>query len=70
MTVFAHTSPVYVIRGDRPIRSRTDAEYYVRYLENSMHWLRTRGAFPSEAAKQSALAAFEEGRQAFRALAR
>ena len=40
-TVFAHSSPVYVIRDGAPIRSWDDAEYYVRYLDNaSTGWKR------------------------------
>ncbi len=65
---FAHTNPLYVTVGGKPIHSKTDAEYYVRYLENIIHFLDTEGRFPSEEAKQSVLRQFEEGRQRFLAL--
>ncbi|MCK4965921.1 CehA/McbA family metallohydrolase, partial [bacterium] len=62
---FAHTNPLYVTVGGKPIRSRKDAEYYARFLKNAMHYLRTEGVFASEEAKQSVLKLFEEGRQKF-----
>ena len=62
---FAHTNPLYVTVGGKPIHSKTDAEYYVRYLDNTIQFLRTEGRFPSEEAKQSVLRQFEEGRQRF-----
>jgi hypothetical protein len=68
-TAFAHTSPTYVRIDDRPIRSREDAEYFVQYLRNSTLWLDTKGKFPSESAKQEALAAFERGIERFLELA-
>jgi hypothetical protein len=67
-TVFAHTSPVYLIVDDKPIRSSVDASYFIRYLENSKSWLDKSGVFPSAEAKQEVLHAFEEGIRAFKEL--
>lgn len=64
-TTFAHSSPIYVLVGGRPIRSRVDADYFVRYLENARDWLENFGSFPSDTAKTEVLAAFEEGKRAF-----
>ncbi len=61
-TVFAHTSPVYVIRDDQPIRSWEDADYYVRYLERAIQWLRTEGNFANPSDRRSSIEAFEKGR--------
>ena len=32
--VVAETSPVYVYCGDQPIRSREDAEYFIRWIDD------------------------------------
>ena len=69
-TVFAHSSPVYVIRDEKPIRSQADAEYYVRYVDNAIHWLETEAKFARPADKQASIAAFEEGRAVYAARAR
>ena len=68
-TTFAHSSPVYLIADDMPIRSVEDATYFVRYLENARLWLDESGSFPSAEAKAEVLAAFEEGKEAFMMLA-
>lgn len=47
------------------MKSPEDAEYFVRYLDNAMHWLEESGKFPSEADKQEVLDAFREGKQDF-----
>ncbi|MBK8501157.1 MAG: CehA/McbA family metallohydrolase [Saprospiraceae bacterium] len=64
-TVFAHTSPIYIIVDEIPVRSSVDASYFVRYLENSKKWLGDSGNFPSEELKQQVLDAFQEGIEAF-----
>lgn len=64
-TTFAHSSPVYLLVNNQPIRSTKDATYFVRYLENARQWLKESGSFPSDSAKAEVLAAFEEGKRAF-----
>src|SRR5579872_4478629 len=68
-TVFAHSSPVYVIRDDEPIRSQDDAEYYVRYLDKAIGWLKTEAKFARPSDKQESIQAFERGRAIFMARA-
>jgi len=63
--VFAHTSPVYVILDGKAIRSWEDAQYYVRYLDNAMNWLRTEAKFASPSDKQSSIDAFLIGRAVY-----
>jgi hypothetical protein len=60
-TAFAHTNPSYVIVDNKPIRSKEDAEYFIKYLQNSMSWLDQSGRFPSKEAKQEVLADFKKG---------
>ena len=69
-TVFAHSSPVYVIRDGEPIRSQDDAEYYVRYIDNSIRWLETEARFARPSDKRASIQAFEQGRAVYIARAR
>ena len=69
-TAFAHTSPSYVIVGDKPIHSAKDAEYFIHYLENAISWLQKSGSFPSKEAKQEVLDAFKKGIEMYRELAK
>ena len=52
-TVFAHSSPVYLIRDGAPIRSWEDAEYFVRYMDNAIHWLESEAKFARPAGNQA-----------------
>ena len=69
-TAFAHTSPCYVIVGNKPIRSEKDAGYFVKYLENSISWLQKSGSFPSKEAKQEVLDSFKKGVEMYKNLAK
>jgi hypothetical protein len=60
--VFAHTSPVYATVDGKPIRSRDDAQYYVRYLDQAIDWLRQEARFGSAEDKKSSIEAFEQGK--------
>ena len=62
---FSHTSPVYIKIDGQSVRSRDDANYFVRYLQNVINWLDKSGSFPTEKAKQEVLEAFEQGKQEF-----
>jgi hypothetical protein len=67
-TPFAHTSPGYVIVDNKPIRSATDAKYFIKYLENAITWLNKSGSFPSNEAKQEVLDSFKKGIKSYRVL--
>jgi hypothetical protein len=69
-TVFAHSSPVYVIRDHEPIRSWGDAQYYVRYIDRSMEWLRTQAKFAHPQDRQASLDAFLTARAVYQKRAR
>jgi len=68
-TVFAHTSPVYLILEGQPIRSQEDAEYYVRYLESAIAWLEKEGKFARPSDKKATLEAFRTGQRLYRSRA-
>jgi hypothetical protein len=69
-TVFAHSSPVYLIRDGAAIRNWEDAEYFVRYIDNAVHWLETEAKFARPADKQASKEAFAQGRAVYQAKAR
>ncbi|MDP2995983.1 MAG: CehA/McbA family metallohydrolase [Bryobacterales bacterium] len=61
-TVFAHSSPCYVILDGKPIRSWDDAGYYVRYMDQSIQWLEREGKFARPTDKRATIEAFRQGR--------
>jgi hypothetical protein len=63
--VFAHSSPIYVIRDGQPVRSWDDAQYYVRYLDNAIRWLETQAKFASPSDRKSSIAWFQQGRAVY-----
>ena len=65
---FSHTSPIYIEIDSQPVRSKDDAHYFELYLQNVINWLDESGSFPTEAAKQEVLKAFEQGKQGFATL--
>jgi len=67
-TAFAHTSPSYVMVSNKPIRSAKDAEYFIKYLENAISWLRKSGKFPSKEAEQEVLDSFKNGIEMYKEL--
>jgi hypothetical protein len=69
-TVFAHSSPVYLIRDDEPIRNWDDAQYYIRHLDNCIRWLRSEARFARPSDKQASIEAFRAGRAIYQKRAR
>ena len=61
-TVFAHTSAVYVMRDGEPIRNWDDAQYYIRFMDSAIQWIKTEARFASENDKQDSINAFLAGR--------
>lgn len=68
-TVFAHSSPVYIIRNGKPIRNWGDAEYFTRYMDNATHWLETEARFARPTDKKASIDAFAQGRAVYAARA-
>jgi hypothetical protein len=69
-TAFAHTSPAYVLVDGKPIRSWQDADYYVRYMNSSIEWLKTEAKFARPSDRQASIEAFERGRAIYQERAR
>jgi hypothetical protein len=68
--VFAHSSPLYAIRDGAPIRSWDDAQYYIRYLDSSIKWLRTAARFARPGDREASIQAFLRGKAIYEQRAR
>ena len=60
--LFAHTNPVFVIADGEPIRSRADAAFFVRWIDQVLSELRAMDRWDDPAHKAEVIATFEEGR--------
>ena len=65
--LFAHTNPVFVVADDEPIRSREDAAFFVRWIDQVLYELRFMDRWDDPAHKEEVLATFEEGRRLYQA---
>jgi TolB protein len=68
--VVAETSPVYVYAGDQPIRSREDAEYFMRWIDGITKLAQAHPGWRSETEKKHVLGQFAEARKVFEQRAR
>jgi hypothetical protein len=62
---YATTSPIYVHVGRRPIRSRRDADYFIRWIERLEAGARAHPDWNTEAEKAAALATMGRAREVF-----
>ena len=60
--LFAHTNPVFVIADGEPIRSRDDAAFFVRWIDQVLDELRAMDRWDDPSHKAEVIATFEEGR--------
>ena len=63
--VVAETSPVYVYCGDEPIRSREDAEYFLRWVDDVARQLEADPGWNSERERRHVLDQFAEAHKIF-----
>lgn len=68
--VFAHTSPVYALLDDKPIRNWDDAQYYVSYMQHAIDWLKAEARFASNEDRKSSIQAFEQAKAIYELRAR
>jgi Tol biopolymer transport system component len=66
---YAHTSPIYIDIADRPPQARSDAQFFLKWIDRLEVALRERNRFPSAAAKDHALAQLEAARNVYTAIA-
>ena len=65
--LFAHTNPVFLIADGEPVRSREDAAFFVRWIDQVLDELRAMDRWDDPAHKEEVLATFEEGRRLYQA---
>ena len=61
--VVAETSPVYVYCGDQPMRSREDAEYFIRWIDDITRQADAHPGWRSERERKHVLDQFSEARR-------
>lgn len=66
---FAETGPIYVYTGDQPIRSRADAEYFIRWIDAITQLAEEHPGWRSEKEKRHVLGQFQAARRVFEARA-
>ena len=64
-SVFAETSPIYVLCGDRPIRSRQDAQYFVRWIDDVAAQADRHPGWRSDSERKHVSDQFAEARKVF-----
>jgi len=67
--VYAHTSPVYLTIGGRPVASREDALFFVRQIDDLIDRMGQRGVFASAAQKDGIVRRFHAGQDVYRRIA-
>jgi hypothetical protein len=68
--VVAETSPVYVYCGDQPIRSREDAEYFSRWIDDITRQAEAHPGWRSDRERKHVLDQFAQARRIFEQRAR
>jgi len=70
LTVFAHTNPLYFLRGGAKVRDVASIRYLQTYLKGTVHWLNTGARFATPAEKEEALRLARQAGRVYTALAR
>ena len=68
LTVFAHTNPLYYLRGGAKVRVPGSIGYLQKYVKAATHWLNTGARFATTAEKQEALRLAEQARRIYAGL--
>ncbi len=62
---YAETGAIYVMCGDQPIRSRADAEYFMRWIDDITRQAEQHAGWRSERERKHVMSQFAEARQMF-----
>ena len=66
----AHTSPVYVTVDGKPIASKADAEYMIRWIDRLLQVADKPGRYSSDTERAEVRAIFQKARQEYESIAR
>jgi len=67
--VYAHTSPVYISKGGRPMSSPDDARYFIEWIDRSIKLIEENDRFDSPGQKVEVLSVWEQARAIYKVLA-
>jgi hypothetical protein len=68
LTVFAHTNPLYYLRGGAKVREAGSIAYLQKYVKAATHWLNTGARFATPAEKEEALRLADQARRIYAGL--
>jgi len=68
LTVFAHTNPLYYLRGGAKVREVSSIAYLQKYVKAAIHWLNTGARFATATEKEEALRLANQARQFYAGL--
>ena len=68
LTVFAHTNPLYYLRGGAKVRDVGSIAYLQKYVKAATHWLNTGARFATAEEKEEALRLADQARQFYAGL--
>ena len=67
--LYAHTGPVYCLIGDEKIGFRSDARFFVAWIDKLIAMVEQRGRFPGEDKKREVVTLFQKGRAYYEGVA-
>ena len=68
-SLYAHTSPIYVVADGAPIARRDDAAYFIEWIDRLLETVQAHGRFASDDQRDDVIATFREGQRYYRAIA-
>jgi len=68
LSVFAHTNPVYFLRGGARVREEASIRYLEKYVRGTLHWLDTRPPFAEPADRDEAVTRARQALAVYRGL--
>ena len=68
--VVGETSPIYVYKGGQPIRSKTDAEYFITWIDDITRQAQAHPGWRSDKERSHVIGQFQQARKIFEARAR
>ncbi len=68
LSVFAHTNPIYFNRGGAKVREAASILYLEKYVQGTIHWLKSNPTFVNPADREEALRRAEKALAYYRGL--
>jgi hypothetical protein len=66
---FAHTSPVYVSIGDKPVASADDARFWIAWIDQLIAQVSDRGRFSTPERRKEVVELFRRAQEVYRKIA-